>query len=73
MRVMRGRGPNMNLLPFFNPTRYIDRCMVISDTFDYHIDPVRTEMTSIQHIPISQVCSSEERESKGIIADKNLF
>ena len=30
-------------------------------------------MTGTQHIPISQVCSSDESESKVIIADENLL
>ena len=46
--------------------------MMRSDTINSHFDPVRTEMRSTQRIPTYQVCSLDERESKGIIADKNL-
>ena len=30
-------------------------------------------MTDTQHIPISHVCDSDKRKSKGIIVDKNLL
>ena len=38
-----------------------------------HVDSIRTQLTSTQHIPNSQVCSLDEIKSKGIIADKNLL
>ena len=38
--------------------------------FNSHIDLVRTEMTGKQQIPISHVCDSDNRESKGILADE---
>ena len=46
--------------------------MMRADAFNFHVEPVRTEMTGTQHINISHVCSSEGRESKGIIADEKL-
>ena len=46
--------------------------MMISGAFNYHVEPVRIEMTGTQHIPISHVCYLEKIESKGIIADKIL-
>ena len=46
--------------------------MTRADNLNLNADPVRTEMTSMQQIPIPQVFSTDESESKGIIADKNL-
>ena len=48
------------------------KCMMRADTFNLHIYPVRTEITSTQYIPILQVFSSDQIESKGIITDENL-
>ena len=42
------------------------------DAFSLHVDPVITEMTHMQQIPLSQVCSSDESEIKVITAEKNL-
>ena len=47
--------------------------MIIADTFNSHVYPVRTEMTDTQQIPISHICDSDESKSKGIITDKNLL
>ena len=44
-----------------------------ADAFNFKVGPLRTEINGTQHIPISHVCSSEERKSKGIIADENLL
>ena len=44
-----------------------------ADAFNFHVEPVRTEMTGTQQIPISHVCDSDERKSKGIIVEKNLL
>ena len=41
--------------------------------FNSHVDPVRTELTVIKHIPILHVCDLEKSESKGILADENLL
>ena len=40
--------------------------------FNLHFDPVRTEMTDTQQIPISHVCDLHKSKSKDIIADENL-
>ena len=40
--------------------------MVRAGEFNFHVDPVRTEITGTQQIPISG-------KSKGIIVDKNLL
>ena len=47
--------------------------MMISDAFNFHVDPVRTEITGTQQILIYQVWDLDKSESKGIIADKNLL
>ena len=44
--------------------------MMRDDALNSHVDPVRTEMTSMQQILISHVCDSYKSESKGIIAYK---
>ena len=44
-----------------------------SDAFNSHADPVRTEVTGTQQIPISHVCDSDESKSKGITVDENLL
>ena len=43
------------------------------DAFNSHVEPVRMEMIGTQQILISHVCDSDERKSKGILADENLF
>ena len=50
----------------------LSKCMVRADVFNFHVDYVRTETTDTQKIPIYKVCSSDERESKGILTDENL-
>ena len=47
--------------------------MTRADTFNFHVDPIRTEMTGTQQIYILHVYSSDKSKSKGIIADKNLL
>ena len=37
-----------------------------------HIEPVRTEITTMQQITISQVCSLYKIKSKGIIAEEKV-
>ena len=39
----------------FYQSRHLDKCMMRDDTFNLHVDPEITEMTSTQQIPISQV------------------
>ena len=48
------------------------KCMMRADAFNFHVDAVRTEMPGTQHIPILHVYSSDESESKRIIAEENL-
>ena len=38
-----------------------------------HVGPLKTQMTITQNIPNLQVCSLDERKSKGINADKRLL
>ena len=47
---------------YFYLARYIYKCMMISDDFNSHIDPVKTEMPGTEQIPISHVCDSDESE-----------
>ena len=44
--------------------------MMIDDAFNLPVDPVRMEMTGTEHITISNVCSLDDRTSKGKITDK---
>ena len=46
--------------------------MMIDDAFNLPVDPVRMEMTGTEHITISNVCSLDDRKSKGKITDKKL-
>ena len=46
--------------------------MMKACAFKSHIEPLIIEITGTQHIPISQICNSDKRKSKGIIEDKNL-
>ena len=57
---------------YFYPTIQLAKCMMRYDAFNFHVDPVRTKMTGMQHIPISHVCGSDEIRPKGIIADEKL-
>ena len=43
-----------------------------ADDLKSHVDPVRTEMTDMQHILISHVFDSDEIKPKEILADENL-
>ena len=51
----------------------LSKCMMRADALNLHVDPVRTEMTSMQQIMISHVCDSYKSKSKGIIKDENLL
>ena len=46
--------------------------MMIYEAFNLQVDPVKTEMTDTQHIPISNTCDSGESESNKIIAEEKL-
>ena len=41
---------------------YISKFMMRYDAFNSHVDPVRTEMTFVQHIPISHLFGSYKRK-----------
>ena len=56
---------------YFYLARQLDKFMMRYDTFNFHVDPERTEMTSPQWIPILKVYSSDKSKSKGVITDKN--
>ena len=45
---------------YFYPTRYIAKCMMISDALNFHVEPVNTEMTRMKHILILHVCDLDE-------------
>ena len=51
----------------------LSKCMMRADSFNSKVDPVRTEMTGMQQVPIWHVCNLDESKSKGIIVDKNLL
>ena len=57
---------------YFYIARQLDKCMMRSDALNLHVDPVITEMTSMQHILISHVYDSDQSKSKEIPADKTL-
>ena len=57
---------------YFDIARQLVQYTMISDAFNLHVEPVRTEITGTQRIPILQVCSLDESKSKGIIVDKTL-
>ena len=46
--------------------------MMVADTFNSRVEPVRTQINSMQRIPISLFCSLGESKSKWIIKDENL-
>ena len=46
-------------------------CMMRADAHNFHVDPVKTEMTNTQHISISHVCDLDKSESKEILVEKN--
>ena len=56
----------------FYLARYLAKCMIRAGAFNLYVEPVRMEMTGIQQIAISHVCSSDENESKGIIVGKTI-
>ena len=58
---------------YFYIARQISKCMMIDDAFNFHVEPVISEMTGMHQIPILHVCSSYKSKSKGIIEDKDLL
>ena len=69
---MRKRPKHEPIESYFIYKYSFAKCMVRSDAFNLHVDPVRTEINDTQNIHISHICSLDEIKSKGIIADKNL-
>ena len=57
---------------YFYPATQISMYFMRDDSLNPHIDPVRTEITGTEQIPISHICDSDERASKRIIVDENL-
>ena len=43
-----------------------------SDALNLHIYPVRTEMTGMDHIPMSNVCSTDQSKSEEFPVDETL-
>ena len=46
--------------------------MMIAEDLSSESYPVTTEMTGAEHIPISHLCSTDNRKSKYLLLDKNL-
>ena len=40
---------------YFHTAKQLDKCLMRDDTLNFHVDPVRTEITGTQQIPISHV------------------
>ena len=57
---------------YFYLARQIAKCIMRAYAFNFHVEPVRTEITATQHIPVSHICYSDKIKPKWIIADKNL-
>ena len=58
---------------YFYLARQLARCMMIDDAFNFHVEPVRTEMTSTQQILTLYVCDPEKSKSKEILVGENLL
>ena len=69
---LRKRHKNEPTDSYFYIARHISKCMTRDDAFNLRVNLVLTEMTCTQHIPISYVCDSDERKSKGILVDEKL-
>ena len=57
---------------YFYLIRQLPKCMMRADALNYHVYPVRTEMTATKQIPTSHVCSTEESKLKEFLVDKFL-
>ena len=53
---------------YFYPGRYIAKFTMKADALSSHVYPVRTEITALP----SNICSTDEYESKGIILHETL-
>ena len=69
---VRKRPKHETTASYFYLTRQLDKFMMRSDDFNFHIEPVRKETTGTQQNPISKVCDLNKRKSKEIIADEKL-
>ena len=56
----------------FYLTRQLAKYNMRADDLNFHVEPVRTEMTGTQQILISHICDSDESKSKFILAEKKL-
>ena len=45
---------------YFYLERQLAKCMMRADNLNSHVDPVRTEMTGMQQVPILHVCDLDE-------------
>ena len=50
---------------YFYLGRNLAKCMMGADAINFHVDPVRTEMTFVQHIPISHLLVHTRENKKG--------
>ena len=57
---------------YFYLGRNLAKCMMGADAINFHVDPVRMEMTGTQQILILHFCKSYDNESKQILADKKI-
>ena len=67
---MRKRPKHETTDSNFYQSRHIDKYMMRDDTFNLHLDPEITEMTSTQQIPISQVFLRTRANQKGSFRTK---
>ena len=58
---------------YFYLERQLAKCMMRDDAFNFHVEPLRAEITYMQHILISHVCDSNKTESKENLAGENLL
>ena len=70
---MRKRPKHEPTDNYFYLERKLARCMMIPDALNLHVDPVRTEMTDTQNIPISQFYELDDIKSKDILTEKKLI
>ena len=57
---------------YFYLARQLAKCMMIADTLNSHVYPVRTKMTGTKQILISQRFSTDESKPEEFLADENL-
>ena len=50
---------------YFYLARHISKCMMRSDAFNFHVEPIRTKVTGMQQIPISNVFFGTRANQKG--------